>query len=431
MSIVSWTPPDPLNGNAKNLAVYIQEIQHNLNHLQETAGITVTQFSTQVIGSIFFKNAVEEMKKAMENPNFLGYYGYSSIADLLGHDWTAYSRDVSDQTDVWSYGILNDLRKYIDNIRGEDALYFLIRDTNSIASPILEKRDILTFELISSFTLDISPFITNNARIVADRTFFYVLHPTLPNGVVRIYKFSRNAGALIAQSDDIVALFGNSPPSEAGGYGLATNGTYVYVGTSGLPANSEYWGVARRIQAFNPDLTFNFSSSVAFESYNQPPGRASFNNRPWACFGRKVISTDLYNALSSYPKIFKLSANLAVEIELQETALPLFPAGNDAVTDYQNIYVIHGAWVYKFNSFLNWSNRVMSTDFGAPPYNIKYITTNGEELFVAKFIAATGQITSIVKLNPSDMSIVSDTAISYTGWNVVDIIHTKESTFGA
>lgn len=180
MSYLPWTAPDPLNGTAKILATYILEIQHNVNHLQETAGLGITQFSPAVGATTkFLKNLVEELKTAAGDSKLLGYYGYSSVTDVLGHPWSAYPKSVKDRIECWGYAILNDLRKIIDNTTDlllTTSTYVVYNyGAGGIETSKVEKLLTSDFSLTSGITWNNGPLIyIVNAYITSYGLFLYI-----------------------------------------------------------------------------------------------------------------------------------------------------------------------------------------------------------------------------------------------------------------
>ena len=116
MSIVSWTD-DPLVSGSKTYSVYITEIQHNCNERQKTASLGVSQWLNASPVEKFKFEHMEQIKKALEDPFLLQYYGYTSIRDILGHPWSAYAENVRTHQKLASYQIINDMRRVVDRMQ--------------------------------------------------------------------------------------------------------------------------------------------------------------------------------------------------------------------------------------------------------------------------------------------------------------------------
>ena len=190
MGILPWTAPDPLNSTAQTLSIYLYELQHNINHVQTDASLSQTTFPP--ITGKFMKNSVEEMKNALGNSALLGYYGYSSIKQILGHNWTAYPRDASDAIDCWGYQILQDLRDVIDALQ-KPGIYIL-------RWKMVEARTFPAFEIKYNFTISSNEY----NDLTLDTSYFYTnyIKSVVPVDY-RIYKYDKFNGLFIGQSSYI------------------------------------------------------------------------------------------------------------------------------------------------------------------------------------------------------------------------------------
>ncbi len=115
MAILNWTD-DPLSGVCKTRAVYLQEIQHNTNERQVEAGVDKSSWIRASTVDDFFLEHCEELKRALESSALLDYWGFTSIADILGRPWTPYAERIREHQKIAGYQILNDMRKVIDSL---------------------------------------------------------------------------------------------------------------------------------------------------------------------------------------------------------------------------------------------------------------------------------------------------------------------------
>lgn len=397
MGYLPWTAPDPLDGTARILSDYIVEIQHNINHLQETAGLGVTQF-TPAIGaeSKFLKQLVEELKVAAEDSKLLGYYGYSSITDVLGHPWSAYPYNVKDKTDYWGFKILNDLRQIFDLLTGD---VYVINSPASGLDLIRFSSDDLseveTVSLVNSPTVS-NPFIT------LDADFFYIFD----SSGKRIYKYLRSDYSYIGDYD----------VDRGGGnyYGLTCGGGRVYITYNGGVVGEQ------KIAAFNSsNLSFAFESDNIIGAGYNPTGKVltsfgiEYGNGSVYIAGRTLIEA---SGLWQKAKILKFGSSLGFQSE------GVYDSGrliDEFITDIS---------VGKVSNFVA---GIMSADGIRKTWKISGISLPGTLVTttgVTEISAAHGFVFSLTdatlwKVNSSNMSIETSTSLSGTNNDLVHAAH--------
>lgn len=118
MSLLSWTAPDPLVPGTPMLGVYVQELQHNCAEKRKEANLGIPSWLNASAGQKIRLEWFEEIKRVLEDPLLLQYYGYPNIKSILGHDWTAYSENVKTHQKLWSAKPLDDMRRVIDALFG-------------------------------------------------------------------------------------------------------------------------------------------------------------------------------------------------------------------------------------------------------------------------------------------------------------------------
>jgi hypothetical protein len=108
---VAWSD-DPLVDGSENKGIYFTELQQNTNFVQRIAGVTPGAFSNASAGQQFTKVAYDEIQDALSNTTLLEFYGYSSINEILGRDWSPLPQRGVDY--MGGYDLINDMRRVID-----------------------------------------------------------------------------------------------------------------------------------------------------------------------------------------------------------------------------------------------------------------------------------------------------------------------------
>jgi len=395
LSYLPWTSPDPLDGTAKTLATYISEIQHNVNHLQETAELGVTQFSPAVGETTkFLKNLVEELKTAEGDSKLLGYYGYSSITDVLGHPWSAYPKSAKDKIECWGFKILNDLRQIFDALTGD---IYVINSPASGLDLIRISEDDLS--IVSTTSLANSPN-TSDPFITLDTDFFYILDPSGK----RIYKYQRSDYSYVGDYD--VDRGGSS-----GSYfGLTCGGGYVYHTYYETPDGPG------RVAAYNSsNLSFAFQSEGLTDAGYNPSGKVTvlynieYGNSNVYVTGYTYIEA---SGLWKKAKILKLGAGLGFQAEsVYDSGLLI----DESVTDIT---------IGKTNNFVVGNMNVAGTKTwklsGISLPGTSAATANVETVSAGHGFTFSLTDSTLWKVRNSDMSI--ETSISLSGVNN-DLVH--------
>ena len=119
----------------------------------------------------------------MSDTRLLGFFGYSSVNEILGHPLSAYSRDVSSQLDVWSYGIINDIRRVIDALWGGNTISGIVQSgqvkQTSLSGPLGNNCDQVWAEIATNFYNETipapTPSVSYQSRMFRDIQYIGVI----------------------------------------------------------------------------------------------------------------------------------------------------------------------------------------------------------------------------------------------------------------
>lgn len=126
-----------LSGVNNNLSVYITEIQTQTNEKRSEAGFGLYSWINASVDEKFRLKHIENVKKALEEPALLAFYGYGTINDILGRGWSAHPENVNRHLKQASFNIINDIRTVIDALAlPEPDLYIGDLNNNRIIKTI-------------------------------------------------------------------------------------------------------------------------------------------------------------------------------------------------------------------------------------------------------------------------------------------------------
>ena len=154
----SWTYPDPLDPNKPSLiggklrnvigsfAVYISEIFDAINTIRAAIGQSQLTWSIKPVpgeidnpNNLFVFNHYIHLRTWINN--LLGSFGYSSVKDILGRDWSDYQAEV-DGKYYAKWAIIQDFRDVLDYLHFSLEQWLVTKDYFPFPELYIEQNDL-------------------------------------------------------------------------------------------------------------------------------------------------------------------------------------------------------------------------------------------------------------------------------------------------